>query len=258
MNRVRDKRVLITGASSGFGEACARLLAEHGAALTLWARRLERLKELKDELEKQHGITVRVDKIDVRNRKEVVECANEINASGGVPDVIVNNAGLASGLNPLHQGDFEDWDKMIDTNVTGLLNVSRSFLPAMVERNSGHVVNIGSIAGHVVYPKGNVYNATKFAVRALTEGMNIDLLGTKIRVSSVDPGAAKTEFSEVRYHGDKDQAERVYNGFEPLTAADVADAVCYVINTPEHVNIANLVIMPTDQRNPYVIRREGM
>jgi serine 3-dehydrogenase len=258
MNQVRDKKVLITGASSGFGEACANVFASHGAGLTLWARRFDRLQELKDDLEKQYGIAVRVDEVDVRDRKLVVELAGEMGAAGEVPDVLVNNAGLASGLDPFHEGDFDDWDKMVDTNITGLLNVSRAFLPAMVERNSGHVVNIGSIAGHVVYPKGNVYNATKFAVRALTEGMNIDLLGTKIRVSSVDPGAAKTEFSKVRFHGDEERAAGVYNGFEPLTAADVADAVFYVVNAPEHVNIANLVIMPTDQRNPYMIRREGM
>lgn len=258
MNRVRGKRVLITGASSGFGEACAKSFASNGARLLLWARRIDRLKALKDELEGQYGITARVDEIDVRKRKDVVRLANALVEAGEVPDVLVNNAGLAAGLDKLHEGDFDDWDRMIDTNVTGLLNVSRAFLPAMVERDKGHIVNIGSIAGHVVYPKGNVYNATKFAVRALTEGMNIDLLGTQIRVSSVDPGAADTEFSEVRFHGDKKRAEEVYKGFKPLSAEDVADAVLYVVNAPEHVNVANLVILPTDQRNPYVIRRQGM
>jgi NADP-dependent 3-hydroxy acid dehydrogenase YdfG len=258
MNRVKDKRVLITGASSGFGEACARGFASYGANLILWARRLDRLEALKKELEESHGAAVSVYKIDVRSRGDVEACARGIISSGEAPDILINNAGLASGLDTVQDGDFDDWDKMIDTNVTGLLNVSRFFLPPMVERNSGHVVNIGSIAGHMVYPKGNVYNATKFAVKALSEGMNIDLIGTSIRVSSVDPGAAHTEFSEVRFHGDEERARSVYNGFEPLTAEDVADAVLYVVNTPEHVNVTNLVIMPTDQRNPYVINREGM
>ncbi len=257
MNRVKNKRVLITGASSGFGEACARAFAAHGAKLILWARRLEKLETLKSELEGAFGAAVRVDGIDVRNRRAVEACAGEIIGSGQAPDILINNAGLASGLDTVQEGDFEDWDRMIDTNVTGLLNVSRYFIPPMVERNNGHVVNIGSIAGHVVYPKGAVYNASKFAVRALSEGMNLDLVGTRVRVSSVDPGAARTEFSEVRFHGDKNRAAGVYDGFEPLTAEDVADAVLYVVNTPEHVNITDLVIMPTAQRNPYVIHKKG-
>jgi hypothetical protein len=146
---------------------------------------------------------------------------------------------------------------MIDTNVKGLLNVTRAVLPAMVERNSGHVVNIGSIAGRIAYPMGNVYNASKFAVRALNDAMNIDLLGTSIRVSTIDPGAANTEFSRVRFHGDERKAAGVYEGFEPLTADDIADAVCYVVNAPDHVNITDMVIMPTAQRNPYLLHREG-
>jgi len=170
---------------------------------------------------------------------------------------LVNNAGLASGLDTIFEGDFEDWDRMIDTNVKGLLNVTRAILPSMVQRDSGHVINIGSVAGRITYPKGNVYNATKFAVRALNEAMNIDLVGTRIRMSTVDPGAANTEFSDVRFHGDEEKAQAVYNGFEPLTAVDVADAVMYIAGTPEHVNITELVIMPTAQRNPYILHREG-
>jgi NADP-dependent 3-hydroxy acid dehydrogenase YdfG len=158
-------------------------------------------------------------------------------------------------LAKIHEGDFEDWDRMIDTNIKGLLNVTRAVLPMMVERNRGHVVNIGSVAGRMAYPKGNVYNASKFAVRALNDAMNIDLFGTNIRVSTVDPGAAETEFSEVRLHGDKERAKAVYDGFEPLTAVDVADAVRYVVNAPDHVSITDLVIMPTAQRNPYLIHR---
>jgi len=178
-------------------------------------------------------------------------------ADAGVsPDILVNNAGLASGLSTIFEGDFDDWDRMIDTNVKGLLNVTRAVLPLMVERDSGHVVNIGSVAGRVAYPKGNVYNATKFAVRALNDAMNIDLVGTRIRVCTVDPGAADTEFSKVRFHGDGERARGVYKGFTPLSAGDVADAVMYVAGTPEHVNITDVVIMPTAQRNPYLLHRE--
>lgn len=256
MNRVKDKRVLVTGASSGFGEACARGFAEYSADLILWARRYERLEKLKSELEKECGVRVRIDRVDVRDRSAVFAVTEELAGSDSVPDVLINNAGLASGLDSIYEGDFEDWDRMIDTNIKGLLNVTRAILPLMVERNRGHIVNIGSVAGRVAYPKGNVYNATKFAVRALNDAMNIDLLGTRIRVSTVDPGAANTEFSQVRFHGEKDRADAVYDGFEPLTAADVADAVRYVVNAPDHVNITDLVIMPTAQRNPYLLHRE--
>lgn len=256
MNRIKGKRVLVTGASSGFGEACARAFAEYGAEMILWARRLERLEKLQAELKEKHGVGVRVDRVDVREREAVLSVAKDLAASGSVPDVLVNNAGLAAGLSKIHEGDFDDWDRMIDTNVKGLLNVTRAILPMMVERNRGHVVNIGSVAGRVAYPMGNVYNATKFGVRALNDAMNIDLLGTEIRVSTIDPGAAETEFSEVRFHGDRDRANAVYDGFTPLTAEDVADAVRYVVNAPEHVNITDLVIMPTAQRNPYLIHRE--
>ena len=172
-----------------------------------------------------------------------------------MPDVLVNNAGLASGLSKLQEGDPDDWDRMIDTNLKGLLNVSRAILPRMVTERRGHVVNLGSTAGHQTYPMGNVYNATKYGVRALTEGMNLDVAGTPIRVSAVDPGFVETEFSEVRFHGDKERAAAVYQGFKPLTADDVADAIAYIVNLPEHVNILDLVIMPTAQRNVYVVDR---
>jgi NADP-dependent 3-hydroxy acid dehydrogenase YdfG len=257
MNRIRDKVILVTGASAGFGEACARACAARGARLVLWARRLDRLRTLARELESQHGVSVRVDAVDVRDRALVERSVRALVADGIVPDVLINNAGLAAGLDVLHEGDPDDWDRMIDTNVKGLLNVSRQVIPLMVERDRGHVVNIGSIAGHMVYPKGNVYNATKFAVRALSEGMNLDLAGTRVRVSSVDPGAADTEFSLVRFHGDEGRATAVYDGFEPLHAEDVADAVVFVINAPPHVNVTELVIMPTVQRNPYVLPRGG-
>ncbi|HEX6790883.1 MAG TPA: SDR family NAD(P)-dependent oxidoreductase, partial [Candidatus Krumholzibacteria bacterium] len=186
----------------------------------------------------------------------VKKAVADLHDAGRHVDVLINNAGLAAGLDPIHEGDYDDWDAMIDTNLKGLLNVSREVMPHMVARNAGHVINIGSVAGYITYPRGNVYCATKFAVRGLTESMNIDMHGTKVRVSSVDPGAAETEFSVVRFHGDEERANKVYDGFEPLTAEDVADAIVYVAGAPEHVNVSKLVLMPTAQRNPYLIYRE--
>jgi len=255
MDRIKGKTVLITGASSGIGLACAEAFAQRDASLVLAARRLERLEELRGKLSRRN-ISVRIRRLDVRDRDDVLEFAAELKKDGICPDILVNNAGLSAGLDKLHEGDFEDWDRMIDTNVKGLLNVSRAVIPMMVERNAGHVVNIGSMAGRQVYPGGNVYNATKFAVRALTEGMNVDLLGTKVRVSCVSPGAVHTEFSEVRFHGDRERAAKVYQGYEPLTAADVADAVLYVTNAPERVNVLELLILPTAQRNVYCWQKE--
>lgn len=253
MNRLRDKTVLITGASAGIGEACAQAFAAQGSALILWARREDRLRALAEELTKAHGVAVRTAAVDVRDRVAVDAAVEQIDAT---PDILVNNAGLASGLDMLHEGSFDDWDRMIDTNFKGLLNVSRAIIPGMVARNSGHVINIGSVAGHMVYPRGNVYCATKYAVRALSEGMSIDLAGTRVRVSSVDPGATETEFSLVRFAGDEKRANAVYEGFQPLTGDDVADAVIYVANTPPHVMVSGLVVQATAQRNPYVLTRE--
>ncbi len=256
MNRVKGKRVLITGASSGIGEACARRFAESGAELFLVARREDRLAAMKKSLADTYSAEVEVAGLDVRDRGAVEAFSGEIKKSWGAPDVLVNNAGLASGLSKFYEGDFEDWDKMMDTNVTGLLNVSRFITPLMIEKNSGHIVNIGSIAGHMVYPGGNVYNASKYAVRAITEAMSIDLVGTPIRVSGIDPGAVETEFSVVRFHGDADKARSVYKGFKPLAGDDIAEAVLFVVNAPDHVNILDMVVMPTAQRNPYVLHRD--
>lgn len=256
MNRIEGRTALVTGASAGIGEACARALAARKVDLVLAARRLERLERLAAELEEAHGSAVRVEALDVRDRDAVNRLVEALREDDALPDILVNNAGLSRGLDPLHEGDPEGWDEMIDTNVKGLLNVSRAVLPHMVARNSGHVVNIGSIAGRQVYPSGNVYNATKFAVKALNEAMNVDLVGTKVRVSSVDPGLVETEFSEVRFYGDEERAEKVYRGYTPLTPADIADAVCYVVSAPAHVNVLEMVILPTDQRNSYVLHRE--
>ncbi len=256
-NRLQNQHVLVTGASAGFGAAIARAFAAHGAHLELWARRRERLDELKTELEARHGVTVGVQTVDVRDRDQVHAAAHALAARDWRVDVLVNNAGLASGLDPVHEGKLADWDAMIDTNLKGLLYVTREILPAMVARDHGHVINIGSVAGYWIYPKGNVYNATKFAVRALTEAMSVDLFGTQVRVSSVDPGAADTEFSQVRFHGDTERAKKLYEGYQPLSAADVADAVVYVANTPPHVMVTKLVLTPTAQRSPTMIDRRG-
>jgi 3-hydroxy acid dehydrogenase / malonic semialdehyde reductase len=256
VNRLKGKLALITGASSGIGEACARRFAAEGANLVLWARRADRLEALAAELGTSQRVSLSVGVVDVRDRDAVNRAAEALVRADRVPDILINNAGLASGLAKIQEGDPDDWDRMIDTNLKGLLNVTRAILPQMVARRRGHVINLGSTAGHQTYPMGNVYNATKFGVRALTEGMNLDVAGTPIRVSSVDPGFVETEFSEVRFHGDKTRAQAVYRGFKPLTADDVADAITYVVNLPEHVNILDLVIMPTAQRNIYVVDRE--
>lgn len=256
MNRIKGKTVLITGASSGIGEASARAFASFGADLILCARREERLSSIKADLEKKEGVSVRTKVLDVRNREAVEGFAADLEADGAIPDVLLNNAGKALGLHLLHEGLVEDWEDMMDTNVKGLLYMSRSILPAMIKRNSGHVVNIGSVAGHQVYQKGAVYNASKFAVKALNEGMSLDLLGTRIKVTSIDPGLVETEFSEVRFHGDKDRAETVYEGYDPLTAEDIADIITYVVNTPEHVNILDLIVLPTAQRSAHMVHKE--
>lgn len=257
MKELAGRLILVTGASAGIGQACARRFAASGADLVLWARRSERLSALATDLAAEHGVDIQTRQVDVRDRELVAREAAALVDSGRVPDVILNNAGLASGLDFLHEGDYDDWDRMIDTNLKGLLNVTRELLPHIVSRGTGHVINIGSTAGHQVYPKGNVYNATKFGVKALTEGMNLDVAGTKVRVSSVDPGFVHTEFSRVRFHGDDERAEGVYRGFDPLTAEDVAECVHFVATRPPHVNVFDLVLLPTAQRNVYVLDRDA-
>lgn len=257
MSRFDSRIVLITGASSGIGEACARRFAAEGARLVLWARRTDRLAQLGDEIEAAHGRRALIAAVDVRDRAAVNDAIAALADAGTVADVLVNNAGLASGLDLFQESDPADWDRMIDTNVKGLLNVTRAVMPLMIERGRGHIINIGSTAGHLTYPRGNVYAATKAAVRALTEGISLDAVGTPLRVSSVDPGLAETEFSVVRFGGDADRAARVYDGFRPLSGDDVADVVCYVAGLPEHVNVANVVVMPTAQRNVYVLHRDA-
>ncbi len=215
MNRLQGKTAIVTGATAGIGKACARAFAEQGVHLILLARREERLAALKAELDGK-GVEVSIRVHDVRDRALADELASDLRERGIAPDILLNNAGLGRGLATIQEGDVNDWEEMIDTNVKGLLYMTRAILPLMVERDQGHVVNIGSIAGRWVYPAGNVYNATKFAVLALTEAMNMDLVGTNVRVSSIDPGAVETEFSLVRFHWDEEQAAKIYQGYTPL------------------------------------------
>jgi len=242
-----NRCVLITGASSGIGEACARAFAREGCRPVLVARREERLEKLASRLKSEHGRDVEFAGLDVRDREAVQAWAENRAGKGPDIEILINNAGLSRGIDPLHKGDIADWEEMIDTNVKGLLYVTRAILPGMVDRGHGHVINIGSIAGHEVYPGGNVYCATKHAVTALNRGLAIDTLSTGVRVSSVDPGMVETEFSVVRFHGDRDRADSVYTGLDPLTPEDVADAVLFCATRPPHANVREMILMPSAQ-----------
>ncbi|MBP6303938.1 MAG: SDR family NAD(P)-dependent oxidoreductase [Bacteroidia bacterium] len=250
------KTAIITGASAGIGEACARFLAQQGYQLILCARRSDRLEKLALELKDTYQTPTLCITLDVRNRQEVEKVFSTLPAGWNEPDVLINNAGLASGLASIENGDIDDWDIMIDTNIKGLLYVTRNVVPLMISRGSGHIINIGSIAGKEVYANGNVYCSTKHAVDALNRSMRIDLAKYPIKVSAVHPGAVETEFSIVRFKGDAERASKVYEGFENLVAADVADAVGYILSRPAHVNINDLVIMPTAQPCAGVIHRK--
>jgi len=251
-----NKIVFITGASAGIGKACAEVFAKEGANLILTARRTSVLNKLSSKLLKKYKIKIFTATLDVRNKDEVKKLISSLPREWKKIDILINNAGLARGLSGIDEGSYEDWDEMIDTNIKGLLYCSREIIPLMVKRKKGHVINIGSIAGHSVYPKGNVYNATKFAVNALTKSMRLDLYEKNIRVSTVDPGMVETEFSLVRFRGDKERAKMIYEGLTPLTSADVADAVLYCATRPQHVNIDEMIIMPTIQASPIHIMRK--
>ena len=255
MNRIEGRTAIVTGATAGIGEACARALAKMGARMVLAARRSDRLEALARGIAGDGAPEPLTATLDVRDRAGVDDFVARLERDGPVPDILVNNAGLARGLDTVQEGSPRDWDEMIDTNLKGLLNMMRAVLPGMVARDSGHVVNLGSIAGRIVYPKGAVYCATKYGVRAITQGANIDLLGTRVRMSSVDPGLVETEFSLVRFRGDEGRARTVYEGVDSLRADDIADAVCYVLNTPPHVNVQEMLVMPTAQRSPYAMDR---
>ncbi|MBW4672531.1 MAG: SDR family oxidoreductase [Desmonostoc geniculatum HA4340-LM1] len=255
MTSLENQIILITGASSGIGTACARIFAGAGAKLILAARRLERLQQLADTLAQDFNTEVHLLELDVRDRSAVESAISTLPPSWSDIDILINNAGLSRGLDKLHEGSFEDWEEMIDTNIKGLLYLSRYVVPGMVSRDRGHVVNLGSIAGHQTYPGGNVYCGTKAAVRAISEGLKQDLLGTPVRVTSVDPGMVETEFSEVRFHGDTERAKKVYQGVTPLTPDDVADVIFFCVTRSPHVNINEVVLMPVDQASATLVNR---
>lgn len=244
---IKGQTAFISGASSGIGKACAHHFATLGVNLVITARRLDRLENLSKELSNTYGITVTPFQLDVRHSPEIETICQSLLQNKIEIDILVNNAGLALGGDKIQEGKFENWDAMIDTNIKGLLYVTKSILPSMVKRDFGHIINIGSIAGHACYPNGNVYCATKFAVRAITQSLRLDLIGTKIRVSEIDPGAVETEFSEVRFSNDTARAKKVYEGYQPLVADDIADAVIYCATRQPHVNISELVITPQAQ-----------
>jgi serine 3-dehydrogenase len=247
--------VLITGASAGIGAACARAFAAAGARPILAARRGDRLEELAGELRAAHGTETHLITLDVRDAGVVAHAFGDLPDEWSEIDVLVNNAGLSRGLEPIQDGEMRDWEEMIDTNIKGLLYATRSIVPGMVERGRGHVINIGSTAGHEVYPGGAVYCATKHAENAITQGLRIDLLDTDVRVTTVDPGMVETNFSVVRFHGDRDRAAKVYEGMTPLTPDDVADAVLWCATRPPHVNIDEVIMKPTDQASSTRVRR---
>jgi 3-hydroxy acid dehydrogenase / malonic semialdehyde reductase len=252
LKRLEGKQVLITGATAGIGRAAARHFAGAGSRLILTGRRKERLDELKTEIEQEFGVQVKVFDFDVRNR----DACRKFSESLDVPvDILINNAGLASGLDPVDSADFDDWDRMIDTNIKGLLNMMRLIGPGMRERNSGHIINIGSLAGYEAYPGGSVYSGTKHAVKAITRASKMDFHGTHVRISAVSPGLVETEFSEVRFHGNRERAKGVYTGMDPLTADDIAEIILFTASRPPHVNIMDTIVLPVAQSASTMVHR---
>jgi 3-hydroxy acid dehydrogenase / malonic semialdehyde reductase len=256
MNLLNGKITFITGASSGIGKSCAEVFARERSNLILSARRIDRLKTLASKLEKQNGIKVKCLKLDVRNYDEVKKVIDSLDNNWKKIDILINNAGLSRGLDKIYEGKKEDWDEMIDTNVKGLAYVTRHVLPLMVKRKKGHVLNIGSTAGHDVYPAGNVYAATKFAVKALSQSTRYDVLDKGIKVTSVDPGMVETEFSLVRFSGDKERAKKVYTGIKPLSPKDVAETVLFCATRSQNVNINQVILTPLAQASSTQIVRE--
>ena len=249
------KIVLITGATSGIGEACARKFAQGGYDVIITGRRAQLLANLKKELEAE-GVRVLALAFDVRNRNAATAAINSLPLEWQQIDVLINNAGLALGLEPEYAGSFEDWETMIDTNIKGLLTMIRLVVPRMVKRDSGHVINIGSVAGDAAYAGGNVYCGTKAAVKTITDGLRIDLAHTSVRVTNVKPGLVETHFSNVRFHGNDSRAEKVYEGVKPLTGADIAEVVFYAASAPAHVQIAEVLVLATHQANGSVLHRD--
>jgi len=250
------KTALITGATSGIGEACAHLFAQQGYRLVLVARRENKLNEIARHFADKYAVEVKTLIADVRDKVAVTEVLEGLPEDWKKLDVLINNAGLSLGLDPIDKGDTSDWDTMIDTNVKGLLYITKAVSNWMITNQKGHIINIGSIAGKEVYPNGNVYCATKHAVDALNKGMRIDLLPHGIKVTAINPGMVETEFSKVRFKGDEERAGKVYDGLEPLLAADIADAIWFAVSRPAHVNINDMLIMPTAQATATLVNRK--
>jgi 3-hydroxy acid dehydrogenase/malonic semialdehyde reductase len=255
---MNSKIALITGATSGIGKACATLFAQQGYKLILLARRSELLEKLSSHLEDKYAVEVQALVLDVRENEALIKGLEALPEAWKKVDVLINNAGLSQGLDPIDQGNTDDWDRMIDTNVKGLLYMSRIVSNWMITAGKGHIINIGSIAGKEVYPNGNVYCATKHAVDALNKGMRIDLLPHGIRVTAINPGMVETEFSLVRFKGDEERAKNVYKGLEPLVAQDIADAIWFAVSRPAHVNINDMLIMPTAQATGTIIKKQNL
>lgn len=248
------KVALITGATSGIGEACARKFANGGYDLVITGRNVDRLKAVEQQA-RQLGADVLALEFDVRDRKAAAAAVESLKGKWAVIDVLINNAGLALGLDKEYEGNLEDWETMIDTNIKGLLTMTRLIVPGMVERNKGHVINIGSVAGDAAYAGGSVYCATKAAVKAITDGLRIDVAHTAVRVTNVKPGLVETNFSVIRFHGDKQRADNVYKGIKPLTGDDIADVAFYAASAPEHVQVAEVLVLATHQANGTVVDR---
>jgi len=257
MGNLSGKTVLVTGASSGIGRATALAFAREGARVAVCARREERLTGLEPELKKAGAAAVLLFTLDVSNRAAVEKALNGLPSEWNTIDVLVNNAGLSRGLTKVYEDDPQNWEEMIDTNVKGLLYVTRTVVPGMVERGRGHVINMGSTAGYMTYANGAVYCATKAAEKAISEGLKIDLMGTAVRVTSIDPGMVESEFSEVRFRGDKERAEKVYQNITPLQPEDIADAIVWAASRPAHVNIHTVVMTTIDQANSVVFHRHS-
>ncbi|WAL60847.1 SDR family oxidoreductase [Thermocoleostomius sinensis] len=258
MVSIQDQIVLVTGASSGIGAACARAFAQTGAKLVLTARRFDRLQQLAQTLEQEFKTQIYPLQLDVCDRSQVEGVLKALPEPWQAVDILINNAGLSRGLDKVHQGSVQDWEEMIDTNIKGLLYMTRLLVPGMVDRGRGHIINIGSIAGHQAYPGGAVYCATKAAVRTLSAGLKMDLLGTPVRVSEIDPGIVETEFSQVRFHGDTERAKRVYESTTPLTADDIAEVVVFCTTRPPHVNVSEIVVLATDQAAATMVHRRSV
>jgi 3-hydroxy acid dehydrogenase / malonic semialdehyde reductase len=256
MQKLNGKIVFITGASSGIGEATAHAFAAEGARLLLAARRAERFTELTPKLLSAGATAVHTFSLDVRDAAQVASALAALPDDWKAIDILINNAGLSRGLDKVHEGKLQDWEEMIDTNVKGLLYVTRQVVPGMLQRGRGHVVNLGSTAGEITYPGGAVYCGTKAAEHAINDGLRQDLLGTPVRVTSIDPGMVETEFSEVRFRGDKERAAKVYQGLQPLQPADVADAILWAVTRPQHVNIARVLLTSVDQANSLLFNRK--